>query len=273
MLHLLRLFLSDFVLFCLIQLFGVPCICHKLHKSMNYIIASLTLLILSAIAKATQDVISFKYTTSRFALVKSERFQMWANPALSWRNKYKNGDPKQGPRFPLATTLLVWVTDLFHLAQNIRITAQQLALALHLHVVILFVAPLPYWAIILDVILFKLAYGVGFVPFYRNFFIQSSKQNPMSYRIWKLIQKIGLVSSSHSAGPITVLIYLVMLGIAVAITYVIAPGSPQWKFSDTVPVWEWIAVIGFALWIVWSGWMLLWGNKKMEKRYKSEFQS
>ena len=42
-------------------------------------------------------------------------FPRWAG-AESWRNKYKGGDPALGPRFPLSTTLLVALTDLWHAA-------------------------------------------------------------------------------------------------------------------------------------------------------------
>ena len=41
-------------------------------------------------------------------------FPRWAG-LLAWRNKYKGGSPMAGPRFWLATTLLVALTDLWHL--------------------------------------------------------------------------------------------------------------------------------------------------------------
>ena len=40
-------------------------------------------------------------------------FPSWAG-ATSWRLKYRNNDPAQGPRFFLSTTLLVFATDLWH---------------------------------------------------------------------------------------------------------------------------------------------------------------
>lgn len=40
--------------------------------------------------------------------------QYW-NPAESWKNKYKDGDPDQGPRFFLSTSVLVAFTDAKHL--------------------------------------------------------------------------------------------------------------------------------------------------------------
>jgi len=39
----------------------------------------------------------------------------WFNPAISWKNKYKNGDPSAGPRFPMSDNVLVMVTDQYHL--------------------------------------------------------------------------------------------------------------------------------------------------------------
>lgn len=37
------------------------------------------------------------------------------NPAESWKNKYQNGDPEQGPKFTGSTGALVFVTDAKHL--------------------------------------------------------------------------------------------------------------------------------------------------------------
>ena len=39
--------------------------------------------------------------------------QFW-DPEISWTNKYKNGDPLQGARFPGSTTILVGTTDGYH---------------------------------------------------------------------------------------------------------------------------------------------------------------
>jgi hypothetical protein len=45
--------------------------------------------------------------------------QFW-NPSISWTNKYKNHDPKQGEKFFGSTTFLAWTTDGFHFTQAIR---------------------------------------------------------------------------------------------------------------------------------------------------------
>lgn len=40
-------------------------------------------------------------------------FPRWAGP-VSWRNKYRRGDPDQGPRFPGSTSVFVFASDLWH---------------------------------------------------------------------------------------------------------------------------------------------------------------
>lgn len=47
----------------------------------------------------------------------------WFNPAISWRNKYKNGDPSAGPKFPMSDKLLVMFTDQYHLNNFINRSA------------------------------------------------------------------------------------------------------------------------------------------------------
>lgn len=46
--------------------------------------------------------------------------QQWWWPRLSTNNKYKNGDPAQGPKFPGSTTVLVGFTDKYHFKRMLR---------------------------------------------------------------------------------------------------------------------------------------------------------
>lgn len=41
-------------------------------------------------------------------------------PSESWVNKWRNGDPAQGERFPGSSTVFVWTTDAYHLARTGR---------------------------------------------------------------------------------------------------------------------------------------------------------
>ncbi len=72
----------------------------------------LILVFLSGIANGFSDRISFHYDTVPEFL--SPNF--W-NPLISYKNKYKDDDPKKGERFFGSTTFLVFLTDGWHLTQ------------------------------------------------------------------------------------------------------------------------------------------------------------
>ncbi|MFN0275416.1 MAG: hypothetical protein ACKVPJ_06715 [Chitinophagales bacterium] len=42
------------------------------------------------------------------------------NPAISWKNKYENGDPLQGENFPGSSTVFVFTTDAYHLFRTLN---------------------------------------------------------------------------------------------------------------------------------------------------------
>lgn len=81
------------------------------------LLLSIFLIILSGIAEGVMDTIQFHYMSSKFKDFKNHLF--W-DPYHSWRNKYKNGNPEEGERFPLSTTLLVGFTDAWHLFKLLR---------------------------------------------------------------------------------------------------------------------------------------------------------
>ena len=54
----------------------------------------------------------------------------WFNPAISYRNKYKNYNSQEGPRFFGSTTIFVMVTDQYHLNNFINRAAWGTALVI-----------------------------------------------------------------------------------------------------------------------------------------------
>lgn len=56
-------------------------------------------------------------------------FPRWAGPE-SWRLKYKGGDPAAGPAFLGSTTVLVFLTDLWHAANFLAWLAADAAVVL-----------------------------------------------------------------------------------------------------------------------------------------------
>ena len=87
------------------------------------IILTLFFLFLAGVFDGVRDTLAFHYHRTR--LPKDSLF--W-NPKHSWRNKYKNGDPDAGPRFPGSITVFVWLTDAWHLFQFLFLGAFRLAL-------------------------------------------------------------------------------------------------------------------------------------------------
>jgi hypothetical protein len=87
------------------------------------IITILLLIVLSGAADGVRDTFMFHYSQTGFA--PNDRF--W-NPEVSWKNKWKHGDPAQGEAFPLSSTVLVWATDAWHLCQTIMLASFRIAL-------------------------------------------------------------------------------------------------------------------------------------------------
>lgn len=74
---------------------------------------SLILLAVAAIGKAISDAsIHGKLSWGDY----------W-NESTAWKYKWKNGDPKQGERFIGSSTIFVFVTSGFHLAQFVYLNA------------------------------------------------------------------------------------------------------------------------------------------------------
>lgn len=65
----------------------------------------------------TAEVLKFHPDDFAYAY-KSADMTKW-NPALTWQNKYKNGDPDQGPKFWQSTQSLVWLTDRYHATKTL----------------------------------------------------------------------------------------------------------------------------------------------------------
>lgn len=84
------------------------------------------MLVLAAAFNAVMDELQFHYDTSVFAAMKSH--QQWLDPRVSWHNKWKNGDARQGEAFPLSATSMVGVTDAWHCAKTLWIDCMLLAI-------------------------------------------------------------------------------------------------------------------------------------------------
>jgi hypothetical protein len=88
----------------------------------------------------------------------------WFNPNDSWRNKYKNGDPDAGAKFPLSTTFLVMFTDQYHLNSFINKAAWSSALVIKIGE-----GKRPLKHYLLDLLYYGLCHQLGFILTYYPF--------------------------------------------------------------------------------------------------------
>jgi hypothetical protein len=93
------------------------------------ILIVITLILLSGISKGIQDQLMFHWGKGWT----SKLNPLFWNPAVSWKNKYKNGDPEQGEKFWGSTTIFVGFTDAWHLFANLRENANRLAIIVALY--------------------------------------------------------------------------------------------------------------------------------------------
>lgn len=73
--------------------------------------------IISGISKAGRDTLAHHFESSVF----KDLNPLFWNPLLSGNNKWKNGDKTQGEKFPLSTTLLVSLTEAWHIFETLNV--------------------------------------------------------------------------------------------------------------------------------------------------------
>ena len=121
---------------------------------------SIIFITLAAIFNAVMDTLSFRYNTSIFS--NYPQWKQYLDPSVSWENKYKNGDPAQGPRFFGSETFLVFLTDGWHLSKTLMILCFSSA-------AVAYTPLLGSWC---DVLLFYTLFGTVFQIFFGNIFIK-----------------------------------------------------------------------------------------------------
>jgi hypothetical protein len=88
----------------------------KLRKKRlkNYAITG-TMVLLAGASDGINQALQFQYPGFKKAFPGAND-KYW-KPSLSGANKYKNGDPEQGAKFPGSRTYLVFLTDGYHLTR------------------------------------------------------------------------------------------------------------------------------------------------------------
>lgn len=118
------------------------------------------LFLLAGMFEAVMDKLQFHYYLSIFKNFKNQLF--W-NPNISWRNKYKDGNPTEGEKFFLSKTLLVGFTDAWHLFKLLR------TLSIFVGIYFLFIPCVTKMECLIFVIIARVLFGLSFTLFFRLF--------------------------------------------------------------------------------------------------------
>lgn len=122
------------------------------------------LLALSGLFKAVSDILQHKYKNSLFVRFNPYFF----DPNLSWKNKYKDKDPKNGANFLGSTTVFVFLTDAWHLSNFIKLSCFQLAIAINFADNLL--------NIFIYFLVFKIVHNVVFELFYSKILVKKTSK-------------------------------------------------------------------------------------------------
>jgi len=123
---------------------------------------AIILLLLAGILNACMDTLKTHYSKSIFSKWKN---QNWVNPALSWTNKWKS-ESKLGDL--IMSTILVWITDLWHLCKHLMLICLMLT--------VIFYHPIVNWWI--DFIILFCSFTIPFEIFYSKILLlRINKEN------------------------------------------------------------------------------------------------
>jgi hypothetical protein len=115
------------------------------------------LFLFAGICEAIMDKLQFHYDSTIF---KDYGNQLFWNPAISWKNKYKDGDPTNGEKFFLSKTLLVGFTDAWHMFKLFR------TFFIFAGIYFLFIPCATKFTCLMFVIIARIIYGISFTIFF-----------------------------------------------------------------------------------------------------------
>lgn len=136
---------------------------HKLKWKIdkNKIITG-SLVFVGGAAKGFNETLQFNYKI--FEKTFPGANEQWFDPKVSWRNKYEGGNPDNGPKSFLSTSVLVMFTDQYHLNNFIQKTAIMTALVIKIGE-----PKKPFKHYVYDLLWYTACYQAGFAATYYPF--------------------------------------------------------------------------------------------------------
>jgi len=92
---------------------------------------TIILIIISSIFNSIMDTLQHHYYDSIFYKWRSNHFMFYMTNTESWRNKWKNGNKKNGEKFIGSSTIFAWLTDLWHFSKSIHLLTLLFAIVLY----------------------------------------------------------------------------------------------------------------------------------------------
>jgi len=120
------------------------------------------LIMISGAAKGFNETLEFNWKGFEDVFPKAN--PKWFYPQQSFKNKYKDGDPEKGAKFPLSTSALVFLTDQYHLNNFINRASLTAALVIKIGD-----GKKPLKHYVFDALYYTACYQVGFGSVYYFF--------------------------------------------------------------------------------------------------------
>ncbi|MBL0270283.1 MAG: hypothetical protein KAX45_00985 [Chitinophagaceae bacterium] len=120
------------------------------------------LVFLAGAAKGFNETLQFHWKEFRRQFPGANA--QWFNPSLSWRNKYKNGDPEAGAKFFGSTSVFIMFTDQYHLNNFINRAAWGTAMVIKIGE-----GKKPFKQYLLDFLYYGICHQAGFAATYYPF--------------------------------------------------------------------------------------------------------
>ena len=121
-----------------------------------------SLVFVAGTAKGFNETLQFNYRIFEKTFPGANK--QWFDPKISWRNKYEGGNPDNGPKFFLSTSLFVMITDQYHLNNFIQRSALMSALIIKIGE-----GKKPFKYYLLDLLYYTACHQIGFAATYYPF--------------------------------------------------------------------------------------------------------
>ncbi|HWY98240.1 MAG TPA: hypothetical protein VNY36_04045 [Bacteroidia bacterium] len=144
------------------------------QKKLKEYIFPCSAMLLSGMLNGTNESISFHYYNGFKRFFPSANDQYW-NPAISWTNKYKNGNPNSGPKFLGSTSALVCFTDAYHGLRTGQNIINTFTISLYFNRIRCSPVKVTLKRILIDALLLSAVRNIGFYTTYSFIFNQGSK--------------------------------------------------------------------------------------------------